>query len=66
MVSIQTSWFHAKLNNLIQSSAVYTATLLKQFEKQAVRHFISRKTRSMAFRFPCLSHLKWLPAALFS
>ena len=55
---VQISWFHAKLNDLSQSSAVSASALLKQFEKQIVRRFISLKTRSTAFRFPCFSYLK--------
>jgi len=49
-------WFHAKLNDLSQSSAA--SALLQQFEKQIVRRFISLKIRSAAFRFPCFSYLK--------
>jgi len=30
---VQISWFHAKLNDLSQSSAVSASALLKQFEK---------------------------------
>jgi len=41
--SVQTRRFHAKLSELIQSSAVFVEPLLKQFEKQTVRGFISLK-----------------------
>jgi len=52
--SVQIIWFRAKLNDLIQSSAVSAEALLKQFEKHTVRCFVSLKTRSTAFRFPCI------------
>jgi len=56
--SVQISWFHAKVSDLIQSSVVSAFALLKQFEKQTVRRFISLKIRSAAFRFPWFLYLK--------
>lgn len=70
--SVQISRFHSKVNEFNNLSAVSASALLKQFGKQEVLPFTSRKTRSALFQFPwrsslksrsCREHVSWSGAA---